>query len=110
MDKDYQWSIKLDNGEIYVIHSETWEELRERREEVYKNIIGMTPIEKEIEDKYKGKTLEEIEDDLDPSWCDVHGVQMKERVKGDSKFYSHARQLGEGWDYCSGKGWKSDQK
>lgn len=113
--KDYQWSIKLDNGEIYVIHADTWDELRTRKEKAYKDIMGVTPKDIEVQNelvdelnkKYEGKTLEEIPE-TDESMCDVHGVKMKEREGKNGKFYSHSRGVYPDLDWCSGLGYKSE--
>lgn len=58
MDKTYQWSIKLDNGEIYVVHTDSFNELKLKREEVMiflssvetRKEIDSVPIEKELEE------------------------------------------------------------
>ena len=39
---------------------------------------------------------------------DGQQVQMKKRMGSKGPFYSHARKLLDSWDYCSGKGWKSE--
>lgn len=89
--KDYQWSIKLDNGEIFVVHSDTWEDLSLKREEVMNSIV--IPVVKQ-----------RVSSD-DPSYCKEHNIQMKEREGKYGKFYSHSKQDETGmWIYCKGEG------
>lgn len=112
--RDYQWSIKLNNGEIYVIRADTPEALKLRRSSVMdmidRNEIDDVPIEDELKDiPSPSRTPIQPVSELDPSMCTVHNIKMKERNGKNGKFYSHARELEENsWDYCSGKGFKSE--
>lgn len=101
MEKKYQWSKKLDNGEIYVVHADTINDLILDREEIIKFIsrfeIDSVPMNKELEE-------------TNESFCTIHNVKMKERTSTRGRFYSHARELEpNSWDYCSGDGWKSEK-
>lgn len=121
----YQWSSKADGGEIVVVRSDDKEDLILDIEWAKDKILPKPSVESQPEraettssepewlslnDEYAGKTLDEIPE-IDESYCDVHNVKMKEREGKNGKFYSHARDLGDNnWDYCSGKGWKSELK
>lgn len=63
-------------------------------------------VDKSLSEKYQGKTLDEIEEDLDPSWCEVHKVKMKEREGKYGTFYSHSQGNHPDLQWCSGSGFK----
>lgn len=121
MDKNvtrYQSDITTKTGEFFHIREDDYDAFLIARQ----NIIDLIDSEKnkqvepdwmdeDLNQKHKGKTMEEIDPaDLDDSMCTVHKVQMKERDGKNGKFYSHAREMTDGsWDYCSGRGWKSEK-
>lgn len=115
MDKVYeptfQWSIKLDSGEIYVVKADTREELEEEIIYIKGLITNMrtdVPVEAETpletHPEVKEKASESI-DDL--SLCEIHHATMYE-IKGKyGVFYSHGRKKDDGnWENCNGKGYK----
>lgn len=130
MNKDfkYQWSSKLDNGEIMVVRADTREELvldmewakslsspvtQEKGLESHPE-ASQTPIEdvnslfeeaQSLNEKYAGKTNEEIPE-VDESYCQLHEVKMKERIGKNGKFYSHSQGDYPDLNWCSGKGYK----
>jgi hypothetical protein len=62
----------------------------------------------EPRDKEIDTVMDEANEDTEP--CEVHDVAMKARNGANGTFYSHARRLEDGsWDYCSGRGWKSER-
>lgn len=111
----YQWSSKVDNGEIMVIRNDSWEDLwidveayktgqgQENPQESHPEVSSET-----LEEKYAGKTLSEIPE-TDESYCSIHNVKMKERIGKNGKFFSHARGEFPDLDWCSGSGFKGDK-
>ena len=132
----YQWSSKLENGEIMVVRADTREELvldrewakslvsplntekpqithPERAETASEELSLFDEEKKEepktLDEKYQGKTQEEIPE-TDESFCDLHEVQMKERTGKNGIFYSHSQGEYPKLDWCSGQGWASERK
>ena len=115
----YQWSYKLDSGEIYVVHSNDLEDFKQKRKEIMVYItslelrkeIDSVPIEKELDsvDKPHGHDFEEEMEELaEESYCKLHKVTMKERMGKNGKFYSHAKGEYPDLDWCSGRGFKNE--
>lgn len=70
------------------------------------------PNEEEIppfnDDEFKEPITREPVEQAD--FCQIHKIQMKERKGQYGPFFSHAKKLSNGkFDYCSGKGFKTDQ-
>lgn len=113
--KTYQWSIKLDNGEIFVIHSDSFNDLKLKRDELMTFIETLEPKpdpRDNVPHAQQGPSTpfeEEMEEQAEASYCKVHKAQMKERMSSRGKFYSHARETNGSWDYCSGKGFRSER-
>lgn len=121
----YSWTRKTADGSYHKVEGDTVDEVMNGMDELEERIQSRLSEEKPVEsqperaetrsevpltERYEGKTLGEIEEDLDPSWCEVHKVKMKERTGKNGTFYSHARDLGNNnWDYCSGSGWRSEK-
>jgi len=116
----YQWSSKLDNGEIILVRSDNKEDLILDIEWAKSQTRGEKPLEshpeasetpewmeeeKTLNDKFAGKTLDEIPE-VDDSYCQVHEVKMKERIGKNGVFYSHSKGEYPDLKWCSGKGFK----
>lgn len=114
----YQFSIKLDDGSIYVVRTNSREELED--EILY--IKGLITNQPNTVDKIQAK-IDDMRESLDQpeetfvdhtklsDQCEIHNVKMKERNGKNGKFYSHAHQLKDStWDYCSGKGFRLEHK
>lgn len=100
----YQWSIKLDNGEIFVIHVDTLDELKEKREELMTFIssIKRTPVKEEPDEDF-----EEAMDKLSSEgFCEIHRTRMDMKEGKYGSFFSHSRGKYPDIQYCSGKGFK----
>ena len=58
----------------------------------------------------RDKELEPAEE-VQPNYCAIHNLPMKERKGPTGTFFSHATQLPNGkWTYCSGKGFPHERK
>lgn len=115
----YQWSSKLDNGEIYVVHADSRDELED--EIIYVKSLTTNWKAPDITEQNKiiQKANEEFEDEgsaggsrqfFDDDQCKVHNIQMKERVgKDGKKFYSHSRGKYPDLEWCSGHGFPDEK-
>jgi hypothetical protein len=69
-------------------------------------------INKAQHNQAKSEARSEAQQSGDTQPCPLHKkasgdpVAMKKRAGG---FFSHARPLNGGWDYCNGSGWKSEK-
>lgn len=113
----YQWSIKLDNGEIFVIQTETEDELFTKKETMLARIMNVdstkaqetittalpvTPQSPTATPSQEQPSIPEIAED----WCEIHKTKMKQREGKFGVFYSHAKEVEGQWMYCSGLGFK----
>lgn len=109
----YQYSSKLDNGEIFVCRNDDKEELmldvewfrsHDRQEKAPETHPSVS--DEGLNEEYQGKTLEEIPE-IDESYCDIHDVKMFKKEGKYGVFYTHGRKKDDGtWENCNGKGFK----
>ena len=100
-----QWSIKLDNGEIFVRHANNWNELKLKREEAMIFInslkrheeIDSVPIEDELREP-----IEDFVDHTKEGFCRKHIIEMKKN-KND-KWY-HREYKENKTRFCNGYAW-----
>ena len=100
MEAKYQYSIKLESGEIYVCHAESFEELQLAIEEIRVGLnrkeIDRVPINQELE--------KPVSDPAEEDYCLEHKVKMKARNGKHGVFYSHSKGVYPDLDWCSGHG------
>lgn len=100
----FQWSMKLDNGEIYVIRANTFNELKLERELAMVFIEGLNTILTAEEPIDPEEDFEEEMDKVtDPSYCKIHDVNMKEREGKYGKFFSHGIGTYPNLKWCNGR-------
>lgn len=114
-----QWSRSLPDGVIIVVRGEEIEDFI-LDVEAMKSRFGLSIFTPANTPEYKGTATVEpssapqtisSEPTREPDitefkHCEMHDALMKERHgKNGAIFYSHARKVGEDWEYCSGYGW-----
>lgn len=102
-DWKYQWSSKIENGEIVVVRNDDWEELIldiQRAKAVSTPVVQNKPLETQ-----PALTRTPIEDSSEDDICPVHKVKMKEREGKNGLFYSHNKGIYPDLEWCSGKGY-----
>jgi hypothetical protein len=104
----YQYSVFIKNGkdQQLVIRTETFEELVEAK----KNIDMILEKSQETTEKLATEFVKTpaVSSPEDTVMCVMHGEKMPMRIsKAGNAYWKHSRKVGENWESCFGKGWKS---
>ena len=100
--RKYQWSIKLDDGQIYVVQEDTFKDLQLAKDEVMSAIKNSKMVDDEPEWLKDEKTSNVVPTPKkDTGVCGVHGVDLKLNKLGNP--YHREWDKDKGTRFCNGE-------